>query len=430
MKCFTDKLIIIMGLLFLISDIADTGISMRQKRKKVALIFNANKAYDRGVICGIGEYFQSSHCDWEIYIEEDFSSHDRAISADRYDGIIADFDNPGMMEKLKHTQAAIVGLGGSYLTEEDYPPIPYVATDNQQLVEAALNHLRSKGLEYFAFYGFPEGEFWRWSKVREQAFLDYLNKEQLAGSVYNGFEPFEQNWNQIAAGLETWLRQLPKPAGILVATDARARHLLMVCEHIGVMVPEQVAVIGIDNEELTRYLSRISLSSVEQGTKAMGYEAAKMMNQLLAGNLTSPRRIMVPPVTVHARESSDYRSLKDPLVMQAMSFIRSHACHSIKVEDVLLHLGVSRTNIENKFRQETGQTIHQAIFDFKLAKAKKLLAETHFDMKNIADQCGYPSVQYLYAIFKRIFNMTPLQYRDAWRADFAAGCGAMEAEWV
>lgn len=393
--------------------VIEIGIPMRQKRKKVALIFNANKAYDRGVICGIGEYFQSSHCDWELYIEEDFSSNNREIFADNYDGIIADFDNPGMMAKLKHTHAVIIGLGSSYLNECEYPRIPYVATDNQQLVAAALTHLQKKGLEYFAFYGFPEGDLWRWSKVRERAFLNYLEKEQLNGSVYAGFEPFEKNWNQIASGLETWLRQLPKPVGILVATDARARHLLMVCEHIGIMVPEQVAVIGIDNEELTRYLSRVSLSSVEQGTKSMGYEAAKMMHQLLSGNRTYPSRIIVPPVTVHARESSDYRSLKDPLVMQAMSFIRSHACHGIKVEDVLIHLGVSRTNIESKFKQETGQTIHQEIFDFKLAKAKKLLIETHFDIKNIAEQCGYPSIQYLYAIFKRIFKMTPLQYRES-----------------
>lgn len=386
---------------------------MRQKRQKIALIFNANKAYDRGVICGIGEYFQSSHCNWELYIEEDFSSHNRKISADNYDGIIADFDNPYMAEKLKNTNAIIVGLGSSYLQDCDYPSIPYVATDNQKLVEEALNHLRKKGLEHFAFYGFPEGELWRWSKVREQAFVNFLQTEQLEGAVYAGFEPFEQNWNKIAFGLEAWIRKLPKPVGILVATDARARHLLMVCEHMGVMVPEQVAVIGIDNEELTRYLSRISLSSVEQGTKSMGYEAAKMMHQLLVGNVTYPRRIIVPPVTVHARESTDYRSLKDPLVMQVMSFIRSHACHGIKVEDVLAHLGVSRTNVENKFKQETGQTIHQAIFDFKLEKAKKLLVETHFDMKSIAEQCGYPSIQYLYAIFKRVLKMTPLQYRES-----------------
>lgn len=385
---------------------------MHQKRQKIALIFNANKAYDRGVICGIGEYFQSSHCNWELYIEEDFSSHNREISADNYDGIIADFDNPYMAEKLKNTHAIIVGLGSSYLQDCDYPSIPYVATDNQKLVEEALNHLRKKGLEHFAFYGFPEGELWRWSKVREQAFLNLLQTEQLEGTVYAGFEPFEQNWSKIAFGLEAWIRQLPKPVGILVATDARARHLLMVCEHMGMMVPEQVAVIGIDNEELTRYLSRISLSSVEQGTKSMGYEAAKMMHQLLVGNVTYPQRVIVSPVTVHARESTDYRSLKDPLVMQVMSFIRSHACHGIKVEDVLAHLGVSRTNVENKFKQETGQTIHQAIFDFKLEKAKKLLVETHFDMKSIAEQCGYPSIQYLYAIFKRVLKMTPLQYRD------------------
>ena len=122
----------------------EVGSYMHQKRQKIALIFNANKAYDRGVICGIGEYFQSSHCNWEIYIEEDFSSHNRAISADNYDGIIADFDNPYMAEKLKDTHAIIVGLGSSYLQDGDYPVIPYVATDNQKLVEEALNHLRKK----------------------------------------------------------------------------------------------------------------------------------------------------------------------------------------------------------------------------------------------------------------------------------------------
>lgn len=386
---------------------------MLEKRHKVSLIFNANKAYDRGIICGIGEYLQSSQCDWDIYIEEDFSSANRDIFIEMYDGIIADFDDPHVESILSMTKNIVVGVGGSYNQENDYPKVPYVATDNFKLVESAFIHLRDKGIEHFVFYGFPEGKLWRWSKERQLAFREIIKREGVEGSVYSGYEPFQKNWDHIANGLKDWLKNLYKPTGIIVATDARARHLLQVCEHIGIMVPEQIAVIGIDNEELTRYLSRIPLSSVEQGTRRMGYEAAKMLHHLLLKENSYPTRILVPPVRVHARQSTDYKSLKNPYVIQAIHYIRLNACKGIKVEDVLEYVGVSRTNLESKFSVEIGHTIHQEIFNVKLQKAKSLLKETSFDVKEISYACGYPSPQYMYAIFKKELNVTPIEFRCA-----------------
>jgi len=199
--------------------------------------------------------------------------------------------------------------------------------------------------------------------------------------------------------------------GIIAVTDARARHLLQVCDHLGIMVPDKIAVIGIDNEELTQYLSRVSLSSVEQGTKRMGYEAAKMLHQQLSGKNNNLQRILIPPVKVHGRQSSDYKPLKDPNVIHAMHYIRLNACKGIKVEQVLDHVGISRSNLEGRFRSERGHSIHQEIHNIKLDKAKDLLIGTSLSIQEISDVCGYPSLQYMYAVFKKECDMTPKDYR-------------------
>lgn len=119
--------------------------------------------------------------------------------------------------------------------------------------------------------------------------------------------------------------------------------------------------IGIDNEELTRYLSRIALSSVAQGARQMGYQAAKLLHRLLDKEEMPLQRILVPPVRVIERRSTDYRSLTDPAVIQAMHYIRNHACKGIKVDQVLDAVGISRSNLEKRFKEEVGETIHAMI---------------------------------------------------------------------
>jgi LacI family transcriptional regulator len=384
---------------------------MFERRYKISIIFNANKVYDRGVICGIGEYLQASQCDWDVYIEEDFYSSKRNTDVGMCDGIIADFDDPYVEESLKNSNAFVVGVGGSYQKKADYPNVSYVATDNFQLVDSAFKHLRSKGLENFAFYGMPENRKFRWASERELAFKKLMEFNGLNGSVYHGYETNPDNWSYTLNRLADWLQQFSDPTGIIAVTDARARHLLQVCDHLGIMVPDKIAVIGIDNEELTQYLSRVSLSSVEQGTKRMGYEAAKMLHQQLSGKNNNLQRILIPPVKVHGRQSSDYKPLKDPNVIHAMHYIRLNACKGIKVEQVLDHVGISRSNLEGRFRSERGHSIHQEIHNIKLDKAKDLLIGTSLSIQEISDVCGYPSLQYMYAVFKKECDMTPKDYR-------------------
>lgn len=384
---------------------------MTEQYYKIALLFNANKVYDRQVVEGIGQYIQASQCMWDIFVEDEFIYHTNTINQLSIDGIIADFDDPKTVELLQHTLIPTIAVGSSYKQVDFYPHFPYVATDNAALVEMALSHLQEKGLSQFAFYGLQVNTHKHWSIERRDAFVELMEKNYYPIYLYEGVQVHAQNWLEEQQKLIVWLKSLPSHTGIIAVTDARARHLLQACEYSKIAVPEELCVVGIDNEELIQYLSRVSLSSVEQGAREIGYQAAKLLHKLLNGQKAPGTPILIPPITVHTRNSTDYRSLSDPIVIQAMHYIRHRACHGIKVEQVLDHLEISRSNLEQRFKKEMDRTIHQVIHEEKIARAKNLLEQTDISIQEIADICGYPSVQYFYSVFKKEFEMTPKEFR-------------------
>ncbi|KER02615.1 DNA-binding transcriptional regulator [Photorhabdus temperata] len=389
---------------------------MMNRRYHITLLFNANKAYDRQVIEGIGEYLQASQCHWDIFIEEDFTTKLNTLKTLHSDGIIADFDDIEIQRSFSQLNIPVIGVGGSYLQENNYPAAHYIATNNFALIESAFNHLKDKGIKRFAFYGLPQVSGKRWAIEREHAFRQLIEKEQYQGVVYQGMETTPENWSYAQNRLKDWIQTLPPNTGIIAVTDARARHILSVCEHLDIPIPDKICVIGIDNEEIARFLSRTALSSVVQGTQKMGYQAAKLLHQLLEGY--SPKkyhRQLIPPLKVIARQSTDFRALKDPLVIQAMHYIRHNACKGIKVEQVIDAVGISRSNLENRFKKEFGQTIHTIIHNEKLDKVKNILTHTSIPISEIVSICGYSSLHYFYSMFKRNYNMTPKEYRDRYK---------------
>jgi LacI family transcriptional regulator len=144
----------------------------------------------------------------------------------------------------------------------------------------------------------------------------------------------------------------------------------------------------------------------------MGYQAAKLLHRLLDDEPLPLQRLLVPPVRVVERRSTDYRSLDDPAVIQAMHYIRNNACKGIKVEQVLDAVGISRSNLEKRFKEEVGETIHAVIHSEKLEKARSLLVSTSLAINEISQMCGYPSLQYFYSVFKKEYDTTPKEYRE------------------
>lgn len=383
-----------------------------EQRFKVALLFNANKIYDRGVIEGIGQYIQASQCTWDIFMEDEFIYHKETIQHLSIDGIIADYDDLETVELLNHIDVPTIAVGSSYQNKEFYPDVPYVATDNHAIIENAFQHLKQKGIDQFAFYGYATEQKKHWAVERLNEFVQLMEKYEYEPKFYLGDQIHSQNWEASQEKLCEWLKTLPLHTGIIAVTDARARHLLQACEYLKIAVPDELCIIGIDNEELIQYLSRVSLSSVVQGTKQIGYQAAKLLHQKLIGKPVPHKPILIPPVKVEERRSTDYRSLQDPFVIQAMHFIRHRATQGIKVEQVLDHLRISRSNLEQRFKEEMNKTIHQVIHEEKLETAKYMLRFTDIAIQEIAEICGYPSLQYFYAVFKKELNRTPKEFRE------------------
>ncbi|WP_458375521.1 XylR family transcriptional regulator [Pseudomonas pergaminensis] len=381
---------------------------------RIALLFNGSKIYDRGIIAGIGNYLSSTRASWDLFLEEDFLCRLKGIERWQGDGIIADFDDPLIGEALAGSKVPVVAVGGSYEDVRDYPKgVPYVATDNAALMKLAYEHLIEAGVTRFACFSLPQAQANRWAQEREKAFKRLLQRDGLPVQIYRGLGTSAPLWDSAVEQQIAWLHSLPKPIGIIAVTDARARQLLQACLTAGIAVPEEVALIGIDNDPLTRTLTRVPLSSVIQGTETMGRTAAALLHQMLHGKPCRGEQILVPPDAINVQASSLHQPLGNPYVMQALLFIRQYACQGIKTAQVAAYVGVSRSSLEAHFRKARGCSVHDEILRFKLASAAKGLQGNQLAIADIARQCGFKSAQYLHTVFRREFGCTPREYQHS-----------------
>ncbi|SFV17648.1 AraC family transcriptional regulator [Pseudoduganella namucuonensis] len=383
------------------------------KVHRIALLFNANNIFDHEVIAGIAAYLGRTRADLDLFLEEDFRLRLPGIEHWQGDGIIANFDDPAVAEALSRCRVPVVAVGGSYADHADYPAgVPYVATDNFKLIELARQHLIDVGLQRFAMYSVPATGENRWAQERENAFRSLEQGDLLEPEIFRGCETRAHSWDEAVQGQIEWLRNLPKPVGIVAVTDARARQLLQACILAGIEVPEQVAIIGIDNDPLVRRLTRIPLSTVIQGAQEMGRAAAHLLAQMLHGVRLPNTRIVVPPAGINVLASSQYQLIKHPNVMRARHFIRQYACHGVKTEQVAEYVGVSRSSLEAYFRQELGCSVHDAILRVKLEAAKAGLESGDSSIEDVALDSGFTSTRYLHRVFMRELGCTPRGYRD------------------
>jgi LacI family transcriptional regulator len=383
------------------------------KVHRIALLFNANNVFDHDVIGGIAAYFGSTRAAWDIFLEEDFRLRLSGIEHWQGDGIIANFDDPAVAKALSRCRVPVVAVGGSYSDPANYPAgVPYVATDNVKLIELARQHLIDVGLQDFAMFSVPATEENRWAQERENAFCSLMQGDRLEAEIFRGCETSAHSWDEAVQGQIDWLRSLPKPVGVIAVSDARARQLLQACILADIEVPEQVAIIGIDNDPLVRRLTRIPLSSVIHGAQEMGSAAAHLMEQMLHGVRPPTTPIVVPPAGINVHASSQYQLIKHPNVMRARHFIRQYACQGIKTDQVAEYVGVSRSSLNASFRRELGCSVHDVILSVKLNAAKAGLESGGGSIEDVALGSGLTSIQQMHRVFKRELGCTPRAYRD------------------
>ena len=384
--------------------------------RRVALIYDARLAYDVKVMSGVAAYLQE-HAHHSVFIEENALKDQRLPDLRSWegDGIIADFDDPSIARIVIQSRLPAVGFGGGYGWHPPSAQIPYFYTNNRQIAALAADHLLERGFKSLAYCGYPRTSINGWSAEREQAFIDRVQQRGLTVAVFHGRHRRSHQWAAMQRALSAWLQALPKPVGIMTANDNRGRHVLEACRTCDLRVPDQVAVIGVDNDELLCQLSSPPLSSVEQGAKGLGYAAAALLDRMMDGQRVSKRHFVIDPLGVVTRRSIDVVAIDDPDVAGAMAYIREHAFRSIRVPDVVRAGSVSRSTLETRFRAVLHCTVHAAIRRVQLERARRRISETELPLKQIAADSGFKSVQHLTTAFSEAFGQTPARYRRSTR---------------
>jgi LacI family transcriptional regulator len=267
-----------------------------------------------------------------------------------------------------------------------------------------------RGFRHFAFCGFAGQQ---WARERRQGFVATLKQAGLSCEVYESTwtGPRARPWEQEQTEISRWLQALPKPVGVMACNDIRGQYVLDACERVNLAVPEEIAVIGVDNDEVLCEICDPPLSSVVPNPERIGYEAAALLDRLMAGGKPAQQEWRIEPLGVVTRHSTDVLAIDDRHVAAAVRYIREHACEGARVRDLLAQVPLARTILERRFRKYLGHSPQAEIRTVQLKRVKQLLIETDLPLARIAEMAGFEHPEYMSFVFKRETGQTPGGYR-------------------
>lgn len=377
------------------------------KRPKVALIVETTLSPGRKILRGIARYARE-YGPWTIYHEP--QNLDAAIPAwlKRWqgDGIIARMQSKKLARAIRETGLPAVDVLG--VTPDSQ--IPLVTVDNYAIGRLAAEHLIERGFRQFGCVGIRGVN---WSQQRRDAFISVVSEAGCACPVYHlpTHSRTYSDWETSLDRLAAWIKRLPKPAGIMVCDDLNGQKVLDSCRQVGIPVPEAVAVIGVDNDETVCAVCDPPLSSVDPDHIHVGYEAARLLDEMLHGGSLPPQPIHLKPLGAVTRQSTDILAIDDPDVAMAVGFIQEHAFADLQVDDVVEHVLISRSALQRRFRESLGRSVYGEIIRVRMKRACELLAETEMPIGMVAKKAGFRHQAYMGAVFQEKLGKTPGQYR-------------------
>lgn len=390
------------------------------KETHIALFMGLNDTYEHGITRGVIRYAKS-HRNWRLYGYGWMFRPLEALEHWEGAGIIARIESPADATRLAALGIPVVDVAGAYL----HPAFHQVNNDDRLTGTLAGKHLLSRGFKQFAFCGVKQVG---WSDKRKSGFLAVVDKSNGEVPVFEESLPW---WEQLenSQHLNDWLLQLEYPVGIFACNDTAGLKLTDLCRKLGLEVPEAVAILGVDNEDVLCEMAAPTLSSIDLDCEAIGYKAAALLDQLCSRSpspLKIQSTILIPPLQVVARESTLVYTCEDPIVERAVRYIRSHARQPIKVADVLSQVAASRRSLEKRFRLHMGHSLHEEIVETRIEYAKTILSNSNLTVAHIAEESGFQTLQRFYAVFKDLVGTTPARYRKL--AKSGGGIDGIESE--
>jgi LacI family transcriptional regulator len=384
-----------------------------QKRKLIVLLIETTHGYGRGLLRGIAKY-SKLHGPWSFYREVPFYGHSRQIKSYSKLGKI-NANGAIIREPTPHQVEYFLKLGIPLVISPNLidPKIPTILPDTQKIAQLAAEHLIERGFKNFAYCGFKEMQ---WSKERYEKFAHEIKRRNY--QVYQFFATLNKLINpkeKDLAVIVNWLRSLPKPVGLMVCNDDMGRIVLEICKLAGFNVPEQIAVLGVDDDELTCELTDPPLSSIALHAEKSGYEAAKLLDNLMAGEKMNGQIIHQEPSHVVIRQSTEVMAIKDEDVALAIKYIHEHHKEPITVEDVAREVNLSRRHLYKKFMATIGHSVFDEIKNNRIKHICKLLIETDWSIYKITMSLGFTEIEHVARYFQKEMGMSPNEYRKQFK---------------
>ena len=378
----------------------------RRPPLEIALAINVGITHLERVVRGIREYAER-HTSWRFLISpETHYLSPTALEGWKGNGVIALANTPEDIAVLKSLDCPVVNLSGA-LAET---PFPRVRPDYEQLGKMGAWHLLDRGYRRFGFYGIAD--VW-YSECYQKGFSAELERKGFDCSILQvpGTLSATTRWDVGQGELELWLGTLTPPFAVMAAHDPRAAMVIRACERVGLRVPEDVAVIGVNNDTTACESCRPPLTSIERNDAEIGLEAARMLGRLIQGKILTSDEHVVLPGEIKDRASTDSLAVDHPDLLSAVEFARSHFQEPIGVNNLVDATPRSRRWLEDAFLESLGCTPRAFIFRLRMREAQRLLVEEpELAQGEVARRCGYSGTRQMNAQFRSEMGITAKDY--------------------
>lgn len=388
------------------------------KVRRVAVLIESSRAFGRALLEGVAAYART-HRNWSIYFQPRGleTAIPEWLSDWQGDGILVRVQQQRVAEQILKTGIPTIDLRGTSRLDG----LPRLAGDNAEISRLAFEHLRGCGMKQFAFCGLTDRVAPLLDDRRDQ-FRKQCNRAELPLETWplpsdSPDQTAFVNWDDEQRALANWLKSLPKPIGIMACHDDRGFQVLEACRRAGIRVPDEIAVVGVDNDTVICDLAEPALSSVDPDGQRIGYTAAEQLERMMAGRPVSRKLIRLPPRGLVIRPSSDTIAIADEDVAAAIRRIRTGACTGASVVELFAEIPVSRSTLERRFSALMGRTPKEEMLRVQIETARLLLRETDASLRQVARKAGFRSDKYFSDAFLRETGVRPSAYRKQQRRD-------------
>ncbi|WP_325894357.1 AraC family transcriptional regulator [Grimontia sp. NTOU-MAR1] len=367
------------------------------------------------IIKGISQYLMREEIEVDVVLGNEVNQQSPDIEDIWFDGIIANYADPLQVRAFERSKLPIVAvLEQSESMLQSFNAVS-VGINAGACLDMAADTLLSSGVKSIGCFEILEDTRYQTYKSRVHAFNVLSQRLSLTMQSFCGVLTNFQTWKVENQRLIDWINSLPKPCGIIVLNESRARMVVDACLSIGYLIPEEVSIITFSESEMEYSFNKRAVTSIKIPLLSVGELCCELLIRKINRERCPNKNNLISPTGVIYGDTTNIDVSVDPIVLQVNSFIRENFKKGIKVQQVVDSTGYSRTLIERRYKEAMGYSIHKALHDAKLEYAQKLLISTNLSVGEIAKLSGYSSEEYLYRIFRTEVNMTPVDYREKWK---------------